>query len=127
MTVPSLTTTINRMLNDLTRTKTQTGISPNSDGDVPLMRVFRSELAQAEGWDVFECGLREDGSARVEIQRLDNPAAGQPTFETDHAAWDHVVARARAGSALHLRALQMVDPTERKLIRCFCAPWELPL
>jgi hypothetical protein len=127
VTVPSLTTAINRVLNYITRTKIQIDIDPNFDGDVPLMRVFRSEFAQAEGWDVFDCGLREDGSARIEIQRLDNPAAGQPTFETDHAAWDHVVARARAGSALHLRALQMVDPTERKLIRWFCASWELPL
>ena len=127
MTDPSLTTTINRVLNYLTRSKTQTDISANANGDIPLMRVFRSEVAQAEGWNVFDCGLREDGLARIEIQRLDSPAAGQPTFETDHAAWDHVVARPREGSALHLRALQMVDPTERKLIRCFCAPWEPPL
>ncbi len=29
--------------------------------------------AQAGGWDVFDCGLRDDGAPRVELQRLDSP------------------------------------------------------
>ncbi|MEO8716533.1 MAG: hypothetical protein ABI369_16125 [Acetobacteraceae bacterium] len=82
----------------------------------PLRDVFRSDLAQTEGWDVFDCGLREDGMPRVEIQRIDSPEVGEPVFANDGDTWRHVVARARAGSALHRRALRMVDPIERMLI-----------
>ena len=32
--------------------------------------------AQAEGRDVFDCGLRDDGTPRIELQRLDNSPAG---------------------------------------------------
>jgi hypothetical protein len=88
--------------------------------------AFRSEMARAEGWDIFDCGVRDDGTPRVELQRIDRPAAGTLRFETDHAAWEHVVARAREGSALHLQALQLVDATERKLIQAFCGAPDLP-
>ena len=71
--------------------------------------------AHAEGWDVFECGVRDDGTARMELQRLDNPACGTPLFRSDEDAW-HLVARARAGSRPHQRALRMVDPVERLAI-----------
>jgi hypothetical protein len=37
VTVPSLTKTFNRLLNCLTPTKIQTGISANAAGDIPLM------------------------------------------------------------------------------------------
>jgi hypothetical protein len=87
--------------------------------------AFRSEMARAEGWDIFDCGVREDGTPRVELQRVDSPAAGTSRFDTDHAAWEHVVGRARDGSALHLQALQLVDATERKLIQAFCGPPDL--
>jgi hypothetical protein len=95
--------------------------SPAFIGDSAKAAEFNAELARAEGWDIFDCGLRDDGSPRIEIQRLDNPAADQSVFDTHHAAWDHVVARAQAGSGLHLQALRIVDPIERKLIAHFCA------
>lgn len=72
--------------------------------------------AQVEGWDVFDCGLRDDGTPRIELQRLDSPPCGTPLFRSDEDAWQHVVPYARAGSIPHQRALQMVDPVERLAI-----------
>jgi hypothetical protein len=88
--------------------------------------AFRSKMARAEGWDIFDCGVRDDGTPHVELQRVDSPAAGTSRFDTDHAAWEHVVGRARKGSALHVQALQMVDATERNLIQAFCGLPDLP-
>jgi hypothetical protein len=84
--------------------------------DPPVLRVFKPSVAEAEAWDVFDCGCREDGSPRVEIQRVDSPQAGAHVFADDSDDWRHAVGHARAGSALHLRALQMVDPIGRMLI-----------
>ena len=47
--------------------------------------------AQAEGWDVFDCGLRGDGTSHIELQRLDSPPCGTPLFRSDEDAWRHVV------------------------------------
>lgn len=76
--------------------------------------------AQPEGWDVFDCGLRDDGTPRIELQRLDSPPRGTPLFRSDEDAWQHVVRHARAGSIPHQRALQMVDPVERLPIEAKC-------
>ena len=76
--------------------------------------------AQAEGWDVFDCGLRDDGMPRIELQRLDSPPCGTPLFRSDEDAWHHVVPYARAGSIPHQRALRMVDPVERLAIEAKC-------
>ena len=73
-----------------------------------------------EGWDVFDCGCRDDGSQRIELQRLDSPPCGTPMFASDEDAWRHVVDRARAGSLPHQRALQMVDAVERLAIEAKC-------
>ena len=80
--------------------------------------------AQAEGWDVFDCGLRDYGTPRIELQRLDSPPCGTLLFRSDEDAWQHVVRRARAGSITHQRALRMVDPVERLAIeaKCGCCP-----
>jgi hypothetical protein len=59
--------------------------------------------AALEGWTVSECEPQRDGTPRD--------------------AWDHVVAWARAGSELHLQALQLVDTTERALIEKTCGSW----
>ncbi len=119
MNLASLKPTIHRRLGQLTRTVPQA--SPLRPPDPPATPpAFRSHLAQVEGWDVFDCGLREDGTPRIEIQRLDSVASGEPRFRTDGAAWEHVVARALEGSALHLAALAMLDATERKLIHLWC-------
>ena len=80
-------------------------------------------LAHAEGWTVSECEPRENGYPHVELQCLDATDAGGPVFSDDAGAWRHVVARARQGSALHLAALALVDPVERRVIECHCRPW----
>jgi hypothetical protein len=124
--ISSAKATITRVLNYFVPASRRVSICPSDHADTPPPHAFKSDVARAEGWDIFDCSLRDDGTVRVEIQRLDSPETTQPTFESDHAAWEHVVARAREGSVLHLRALQMVDPIERKLIQWFCAPPDLP-
>lgn len=116
MNLASLKPTLHRALHHLARSMPQAS-PPHSSEPPATPHAFRCDLAQAEGWDVFDCGLREDGTPRIEIQRLDSVAPGQPRFRTDGAAWEHVMERALEGSALHLAALAMLDPTERKLIR----------
>ena len=59
--------------------------------------AFDEAQALAEGWGVFDCGSRDDGSPRIELQRIDSPAYGTPRFQGDEAAWQHVVQRARTG------------------------------
>jgi len=79
--------------------------------------------AWQEGWTLAFLGLLSDGSHRIELKRIDTPAAGVPGFVGDHDAWDHVVAQARAGSALHRDALARVDRLERMLIEASCGSW----
>ncbi len=79
--------------------------------------------ARREGWDVFDCGPDPDGRTRLQLQRLDTPADGEPPFADDRDAWALVVLRARAGSALHRAALASVDDTERMLIEAACGAW----
>ncbi len=72
-----------------------------------------SAAASAEGWDVFDVNGGED----MQIQRHDDPqnAEGEPvepTFECDGDAWKHVVTQARAGSALHIKALKVISMDE---------------
>jgi hypothetical protein len=88
--------------------------------------AFRLEMARAEGWDVFDGGVRDDGTPYFELQRVDSPPSGAPRIDTDHAACEHVVGWARDGSALHVQALQLADATERKSIQAFCGPPDLP-
>ncbi len=58
----------------------------------------------------------------MQLQRLDDPEDGAPQFTGDREVWEHVVARARAGSALHRQALALADPFERCLIEATCGP-----
>jgi len=92
---------------------------------MPVPQDFASASARAEGWDVFDCGPREDGSACKEIQRLDDRSDGISIFDDDGAAWEHVIDRARTGSVLHQSALKLVDPIERGLIRFWCSAEDL--
>lgn len=89
--------------------------APDDDGS-----GYDEAAAFAEGWGVFDCGCHDDGSRRIELQRLDAPHAGAPRFRGDHEAWHHVVARSRAGSRLHAAALAAVDPVERLVIEANC-------
>lgn len=80
-------------------------------------------VAEEEGWGVFDCGLRRDGTREMQLQRLDCPRDGNPRFKDDKAAWRHVTDCARAGSELHRTALAAVDPAERALIEAACGAW----
>ena len=82
--------------------------------------AFDEAQALAEGWGVFDCGSRDDGSPRIELQRIDSPACGTPRLQGDEAAWQHVVQRARTGSIPHQHALRRVDPVERLAIEAKC-------
>lgn len=99
-------------------------VPAQADGGVEApaspLHTFNHQVAIAECWDVFDCGLREDGTPRIELQRIDEPAGAEPSFASDEDAWHHVVARAAAGSALHQEALRLVDPVERKVIGATC-------
>ena len=89
----------------------------------PTECAYTAAKANAEGWGIFDCGVLEDGTPHVELQRLDSPEDGTPPFPDDGAAWDHVVAQARRGSALHQQALRLVDRIERCLIEARCGWW----
>lgn len=92
-----------------------TSAAPDNNGN-----RYDEAAAFAEGWGVFDCGCHDDGSRRVELQRLDAPHAGAQRFRSDHQAWRHVVARSRAGSRFHAAALAAVDPVERLVIEANC-------
>jgi len=82
--------------------------------------AYDEAQAFAEGWGVFDCGYRDDGSRRIELQHLGSPASGTPRFQGDDAAWRHVTAAAAAGSRLHAAALASLDPVERLTIEETC-------
>lgn len=84
---------------------------------------YVSRQPRCEGWGIFDYGVRSDGTPRMELQRIDFPDDGEPPFADDAAAWDHVVAQARAGSEVHRQALALVDPVERCLIEARCGWW----
>ncbi len=95
-------------------------------------QAFDRDAARREGprksrcdfaGDVFDCGPDGHGKPRMQLQRLDTPEDKEPSFAGDLWAWRHVVARARAGSALHRATLDTVDETERGLIRTTCGAW----
>ncbi len=86
-----------------------------------LPDLFDHAVAAREGWDVFHCDALPDGERQ--LQRVDAPEDGEPPFPDDRDAWEHVVSRARAGSALHRAALASVDDIERMLIEAACGAW----
>ena len=86
----------------------------------PALDTLDHQATTPEGWGVYDCGLREDGTPRIELQRIDEPDGAEPSFASDEDAWRHVIARAAAGSALHLQALRLVDPVERMAIEPTC-------
>jgi len=85
--------------------------------------LFNQDAARREGWDVFDCDLDPEGQHQFQLQRIDTPEDGTPPFPDDRDAWQHVVTRARAGSALHRAALDAIDDTERMLIEAACGAW----
>ena len=89
--------------------------SPVADLDLPT--------AWQEGWTLTFLGVLSDGSNRVELTRVATTPGGITGFARDQDAWEHVVTRARSGSALHRGALARVDQTERMLIEASCGAW----
>ena len=80
MNIPSLATTLHRVFSSFSRTEPQVNTIPDKVDDMSVSQGFTAGSAQAEGWDVFECGVREDGSTCREIQRLDSPrSASRPS------------------------------------------------
>ena len=85
--------------------------------------AFDYDAARRDGWVISDRGSYKDGAPHIELQKFDNPQDGPPRFRDDREAWAHVVARARAGSALHIRALELVDRRERFAIEAAFGPW----
>ena len=85
--------------------------------------LFDHAAARREGWDVFDCDPDPEGRPQSHLQRFDAPEDNKPPFPDDRDAWEHVVTRARAGSALHRAALASVDDIERMLIEAACGAW----
>jgi len=106
-------------------TTTATATAPVAAPTLPASPIADLDLRTAwqEGWMLAFLGLLSDGSHRIELKRIDTSAAGTLGFVGDHDAWDHVVARARAGSALHRDALARVDRMERMMIEASCGSW----
>ena len=123
MTIQSVMKNIARVCADIVSTEPVIR-NPNGPG-ISQHYTYQAELAHAESWGIFHRGDRGDGSACIELQGLDDDAPGGPGFMDDLAAWEHVVIKARQGSALHLAALASVDPVERSLIRYWCSAQDL--
>jgi len=85
---------------------------------------FDHAAARRDGWVLADLGAYPDGKPRIEIQAYIPPRyIGKRTFTCDRHAWDHVVKEARAGSALHLQALDLIDPRERMVIEASTDAW----
>jgi hypothetical protein len=85
---------------------------------------FDHAAARRDGWVLADLGTYPDGKPRIEIQAYIPPRyIGKRTFTCDRNAWDHVVKEARAGSALHLQALDLIDPRERMVIEASTEAW----
>jgi len=85
--------------------------------------LFDNTAASREGWALFDCGPDSEGRPQIQLQREDAPEDREPPFASDRDAWAHVVACARAGSALHRATLDAVDGTERMLVKAACGAW----
>lgn len=84
-------------------------LAPLSD-EAQRRLIALNPLAQAEGWDIFDC---DDGG--LQLQKLDD----SDRFEDDASAWAFVVAGAEAGNPLHMEALailQEYEPIEFKRV-----------
>jgi hypothetical protein len=85
--------------------------------------AFDHDAAGRDGWVISDCGIYRDAAPHIELQKFADAEAGLSKFRDDREAWAHVVARARAGSVLHIRALDLVDRRERFAIEAAFGPW----
>lgn len=64
--------------------------------------VALNPLAQAEGWDIFECDNGE-----LQLQAIDESDIFTG-WNRERDAWAHVCSKAKEGSALHMEALAIL-------------------
>ena len=126
--------TIHNLKTTLTRIWTYVGTSDRgahscSQPRTATMQIgsstYCADLAYGEGWGMFYCGHRQDGTACYELQALDESTPGGAGFADDVSVWEHVVEQARNGSPLHLAALEIIDCVELRLIRYWCSAGDL--
>lgn len=117
MTFESLKTVTSRVTDYLTGAKPEDKVLRSQDNP-STMDI--SAFARAKGSKIFNYGVREDSFAGTENQPIDSPAERWSSLKTNYDACSYIADRAQARSALHLRALQMIDPIERALIRTRC-------
>jgi len=87
------------------------------DIDFPTDEEWTPEMvdfAGEEGWGLFECGGSANG--RTQLQRCDEEAI----FEEDQDAWAFVAHCASQGSAVHQRALDLVEKYNSKEWAAIC-------
>lgn len=93
---------------------------PTTYPDDTEWTVADDNAAMAEGWNLWDCG--GSGNGRTQLCRYDDTEEFPQALKFeggDEFAWDHVVQKAREGSALHLKALTLVakhNPTEAECI-----------
>lgn len=98
--------------------------SPNFDsvaGAIAFLDTFDHDAARRDGWTLSDCGRYRDGAPHIELRKFDNPEYCR--FREDKDAWAHVVAKARAGSLLHIQALELIDRRERLAIEVSLGTW----
>lgn len=82
----------------------------------PGLLAFDYAAAEREGWTIAQTDPYPDGSPCVGFVLLDMPEARQAGLRTVHDVRAHVLAQAKAGSALHQQAIALLDPKERFVI-----------
>ncbi len=93
-------------------------------GTATPITEFDHAAARRDGWVLADLGTYPDGKPRIEIQAYIPPRyIGKRHFTCDRNAWDHVVKQARSSSALHLHALDLIDPRERMVIEASTEAW----
>jgi hypothetical protein len=75
---------------------------------------FDNNQAVTEGWYIADCDGSDNGP--YQIQKLDD----ENVFSKDDEAWDHVVAKAREGSAYHLSAIEYIRVYNPREFIFFC-------
>jgi hypothetical protein len=81
---------------------------PNAIPDIEWSRAD-SQAAAAEGWDICTLSPPPNLSRKWEIEVLSEPPdGGDPKFNGDPEAIEHVKTMARTGSQLHIKAIEFL-------------------
>lgn len=79
-----------------------------------------------EGWGIFDSYGSQSGP--LQIQRIDDAGDDEHQFDDDTDAWEFVWGRAREGSPVHARALEILlfeNPMEFRAIEHWCTTGEV--